>query len=289
MELQDCFNRNPSASLAKKAALSALALDAAKDITSERCIPRGANCSGKIIAKSDFVLCGLMEADAIFKSRRVKVNWKHSEGARMKKGAIVCTLTGNCRAILACERTTINYLMRMSGIATKSATAAKKYGSWKIAATRKISPGLTHSEKHAVQVGGCLTHRLDLSDGMLIKDNHIAAIMKVKKCGKEKAIYFAVKSFGKSSFVEIEISSVLQAIAAAWAGAKAILADNVTPAELKKIAKAARSINKRIIIEASGGITVENAGNYLRAGADFVSTSELTLDAPPANLSLEIE
>ena len=289
MGLQTYFNGNPSDSVARKAALSALALDASKDITSVRCITSGASCSGRIIAKSSFVLCGIVEADAVFRSRKVRVKWKYSEGAKVRKGNAVATVKGNCRSVLACERTALNYLALLSGIATKSANAAKKYGEWKIAATRKTSPLLSDSEKRAVKVGGCLTHRMNLADGILIKDNHIAAIMKLRKCGKEKAIYFAVKSFGKHSFVEIEVSTVSEAISAAWAGAKAILVDNVTPAALKKIAKAARSINHRIIIEASGGITLSNAGRYLRAGADFVSTSELTMKIEPANLSLEID
>ena len=283
------FQRNPSDSLAKKAALRALSLDATKDITSGRCIPGSAKCGGKIVAKSDFVLCGLMEADAIFKSRRVKVNWKQSEGARIRKGKVIAAVSGNCRAMLACERTALDYLSLLSGIATKCSAAAKKYGKRRIAATRKTLPGLSDSEKHAVVLGGCLTHRLNLSDGILVKDNHIAAIMKMKKCGREKAVYFAVKSFGKLSFVEVEVSSVSEAIAAAWAGAGAILVDNATPAKLRNIAKAVRKLKRSIVIEASGGITIANAGAYLRAGADFVSTSELTMKLEPANLSLEID
>ena len=283
------FNRHPSISLARKAALYALKLDAAADITSVRCMPTGASCSGKIIAKSSFTLCGLMEADAVFKSRRVIVNWKYSEGAEVKRGSTVATIKGNCRSILACERTALNYLALLSGIATKSKEASRKYGKWKIAATRKTLPNLSDSEKHAVFVGGCLTHRLDLSDGILVKDNHIAAIMGMKKCGKGKAIEFAVGSFGRSSFVEVEVSSLSEAIAAVKAGAKAILVDNVTPASLRSIAKAVRKLKRGIIIEASGGITLANAGKYLKAGADFVSTSELTMRIEPANLSLELD
>jgi nicotinate-nucleotide pyrophosphorylase (carboxylating) len=148
---------------------------------------------------------------------------------------------------------------------------------------------LSHSEKRAVLLGGCLTHRLDLSDGILVKDNHIAAIMKQARVKKEGAIEIAVGCFGRSEFVEVEVSSVSEALAAAAAGADAILADNVSPAKLRKIAAAVRRADPKIIIEASGGITLENAGAYLKAGADFASTSGLTMKISPANLSLEID
>ena len=220
------FQRNPSASIAKATALQALSCDAAKDITSVKCIPAGKNCSGRIVAKSSFVLCGCLEADAIFRSRRVKVRWEFHEGQRVEKGSAVSFLSGNCRGILSCERTALNYLALLSGIATKSANAARKYGKWKIAATRKTIPLLSSSEKRAVKIGGCLTHRLNLADGILIKDNHIAAIMKMKKIGRERAIQDAVSSFGRSSLIEVEVSSVSEAIAAVKAGANAILADN---------------------------------------------------------------
>lgn len=282
------FSRKASAALAKKTALQALSLDAARDATSDRCIPENAGCGAKIIAKSDFILCGVLEAGAIFESRRVKAKWKFSEGEKVKRGATVCTLSGSCRAILACERSALNYLMLLSGIATRCGKASAAYGRGRISATRKTLPMLTHSEKRAVALGGCLTHRLDLSDGILVKDNHLAAIMKRGKTGRERAIEIAVGCFGLSEFVEVEVSSVSEALAAAAAGADAILADNVSPKKLRKIAAAARKAAPKIIVEASGGITLENAGAYLKAGADFASTSGLTMNVSPANLSLEI-
>jgi len=285
----NAFNRNPSTSAARKAALQALSFDAAKDITSAACVPSGAACTARIIAKSDFVLCGIVEADAVFRSRKVKAGWKFKEGQKVKKGSAVSFLSGNCRAILACERTALNYLSFLSGIATRSSEASKKYGKWKIAATRKVLPNLSDSQKRAVLVGGCLAHRLNLADGILIKDNHMAAIIRMRKCGKGKAIALALSSFPRSSFVEVEVSSVSEAVAAVEAGAKAILADNVSPAALRSIARAARKAKRSIIIEASGGITLAAAGRYLKAGADFVSASELTMKIEPADLSLEID
>ena len=283
------FARRPELALARKAALAALAQDAFRDATSSRCIGIRMHCSGRIVAKSDFVLCGIVEAGAIFAGRKVRAAWKFREGQQVKRGSEVCFVSGRCRDVLACERTALNYLSLLSGIATKADAASKKYGRWKIAATRKTIPLLSHSEKRAVLLGGCLTHRLDLSDGILVKDNHIAAIMREKKVGKEKAIRLALASFGPKEFVEIEVSSVGQAVAASEAGAKAVLVDNVAPPLLEKIAKEARRINRKTIIEASGGISLKNAGKYLKAGADFVSSSELTMKTEPADLSLEID
>src|SRR3989344_3288717 len=131
------FQRNPSAAAARKTALEAFREDAAQDITSQRCIPQNLRCTAKIIAKSDFMLCGVLEADAVFKSRKVNVKWNYREGARVKRGSIVCHLSGSARAILACERIALNYLALLSGIATKSASAAKKYGRGENTATRK--------------------------------------------------------------------------------------------------------------------------------------------------------
>ena len=289
MGWQKKFSPEPSAALAKRTALQALQLDAEKDVTSAGCIPAKLRCSGKIIAKSDFVVCGILEAGAIFRNRGVSARWKLREGQYAKKGAALCSVSGNARDVLACERTALNYLSLLSGIATKSALASRKYGKWKISATRKTLPMLSSSEKRAVRLGGCLTHRPDLSGGILIKDNHISAKMKERGLRRQEAIKEAIESFGGNEFLEVEVSSVSDALAAVEAGAEAILADNASPKRLAAIAEAARKISKKVIVEASGGITLENAGKYLRAGANFASTSELTMNIEPVNLSLEID
>lgn len=283
------FLQEPDRLHAERTALESLWADASHDITSHRTIAPHFRCKGIIMAKSSFVLCGVLEAEAIFRSRLVKADWKYKEGQRVKKGKAVCTLSGNCRAVLSCERTALNYLTLLSGIATKCAAASKKYGKWRVSATRKTLPHLSDSEKRAVKLGGCLTHRMSLGDGILVKDNHLAAIMGERKMKMDQAIRFAAASFERGKFVEIEVSTLPQAIAAAESGAAAILIDNVLPKKLKKIAAAVRKINRKIIIEASGGITLKNAGKYLRAGATFASTSELTMNVEPANLSLEID
>ncbi|HIH30183.1 TPA: carboxylating nicotinate-nucleotide diphosphorylase [Candidatus Micrarchaeota archaeon] len=289
MGWQGNFLQEPNRVEAEKTALQSLWEDASHDITSSRAIPPHLRCSGRIVAKSNFALCGLLEANAIFKSRLVKASWRYKEGQRVKKGRVVCTVAGNCRAVLACERTALNYLSLLSGISTKCAFASKMFGKWKISATRKTLPHLSDSEKRAVKIGGCLTHRMRLGDGILVKDNHIAAIMNDRKVKRAEAVKIAVSSFEKGKFVEIEVSSVRDAVAAAESGAGAILVDNVSPNLLRKIARQARKINRKTVIESSGGISLKNAGKFLRAGATFCSTSELTMRIEPANLSLEID
>jgi len=283
------FARRADDDAAKKAALAALRQDAPRDITTQACLPRNLRCAAKIIAKAPFILCGIVEAGAIFSSRNVDVAWKFPEGQAVKKGQVICSLSGKTSDMLASERTALNYLSLLSGVASKCRKASKRYGRWKISATRKTLPGLSDSEKRAVLLGGCLTHRMSLADGILVKDNHISAICSGKKVARGRAVEIACGCFGHGRFVEVEVSSKEEALAAALCGADALLVDNVTPLVLRKIAGVARKASPKIIIEASGGITLSNAGKYLAAGADFVSTSELTMRIEHADLSLEIE
>jgi nicotinate-nucleotide pyrophosphorylase (carboxylating) len=234
------------------------------------------------------VLCGIVEAEAIFKSKKIYCRWEKREGQSVMPGEIVCTLYGNARAILACERTALNFLSILCGIATQAKKASERFGRWKIAATRKTLPFLAHSQKRAVLLGGCLTHRMSLAGKVLVKDNHLALIKSIYGVDEERAVEIACNSFPRRQPVQVEVSSKKAAAAAARFGASAILVDNVSPSKLSAIAKAARLENPEIIVEASGGITLENAGKYLEAGADFCSTSKLTLGFEPADLSLEI-
>ncbi|MCX8196853.1 MAG: carboxylating nicotinate-nucleotide diphosphorylase [Candidatus Micrarchaeota archaeon] len=288
MEVIAKFSKKPSVAAAKKAACRALHEDAKKDPTS-RCIPPNAQCSAKIIAKSSLLLCGKLEAEEIFKAKKIKCNWNFDEGQHVPKGSTICLLEGGCRAILAAERSALNFLIVLSGIASFCNRLSEKYGKWRVAATRKTYPGLANSCKRAVSVGGCLTHRISLGDGILIKDNHLAAIAAQDGCTKAEAIKKALSGFSRKEFVQVEVSSMQEALAAVKSGAKAILVDNLPVLQFRKIARAARKENPAIVIEASGRITMQNAGRYLKAGADFVSMSSTVLGTPPADLSLEIE
>ena len=269
--------------------MQALWRDSQHDETSVRCIPQAMHCSGRIVAKSSFVLCGALEAEAIFKSRLVSTRWHFREGQEVKKGSTVCTISGNCRSALACERTALNYLSLLSGIATKCTNASKKYGKWRVSATRKTLPGLSDSEKRAVLIGGCLTHRMALSDGILVKDNHISALMKGRGIIREAAIRSAAGSFEDGP---VRGDRSLNASRSGCRGriqGRCAAGGQCFAARAQEIAKAAKKINRKIIIEASGGITLKNAGKYLGAGASYVSTSELTMGIEPADLSLEID
>ncbi len=294
MEKLSLFKRNPCSSrqLCGQRALLALSDDARTDITSSACIGKQNACA-LIRAKQAGVVCGILEADAAL-SPSLRVKWRVKEGAKVRKGSVIAELEGSVREILRRERTALNYLCILSGIATESARLAKKFNG-RIASLRKTHPCLSASEKRAVAVGGCLVHRLSLSDGYLIKNNHISAIAGAAKVSRQEAIGIAVdgcllhrKRAGSKYFIEVEVQSEKEAIAAAWTTADAILIDNGRLPQFRKIVRAIRKINKGALIEASGGITPENAGAYLKAGADFCSTSHLTMRARLLDINLEL-
>lgn len=275
--------------------------DGARDITSEACLAKGKTraAGGKrlavavIEAQCGGVVCGLLEAAAVFAPLKTRPLVK--EGNAVRKGTALMEIEGDAAEILRRERVALNYLQVFSGIATETRKWTKKYPG-KIASLRKVHPGLALSEKRAVQVAGGMAHRISLADGYLVKGNHLRAIMREKKAGREKAAAIAAerclrhkRKHGLPYLVEIEVESLGGAQAAVKAGAEAILVDNQTPAALKKIAQEVRKINKRILIEASGGIREKNAGEYLAAGADFVSTSALTFGSRPLKMHLVLK
>jgi len=276
--------------VSREIALSALSLDAKKDITSQACIRNG-KAKAFIIAQEKGVISGLSEALAVLSPLKTKVLVK--EGQTVKKGSILIEIEGSILEILKRERTALNYLQILSGIATETNKLVKKHGK-RIASLRKSHPLLSLSEKRAVEAGGGFSHRLSLSDGYLIKNNHISAIAKEKNCKSrahavEIAIQRALSARGnKRAFVEVEVESVPEAKSAAKTSVDAILIDNQTIANAKKTVSAVRSVNKKVIIEASGGITPKNISSYLKTGCDFVSMSHLALKSRPLNLHLVV-
>lgn len=268
----------PSLDVCKKAALNALISDGKKDITSNF-IPKNYYCKAYILAKSNFYLCGMIEAKEIFKKRNIKTLWKFKEGDYVKKGQKICFLEGNAREILRCERTALNFLSILSGITTKSKKISEKYGKYKVAATRKTHPLLAACEKRAVMIGGCLSHRITLADRILVKDNHLAILRKLKKNPFDLL---------KNKQAEIEVSNIRDAKLVAIQKFYAILLDNLPIKKFRKIVRVIRKLNKEIIIEASGRIKENEINKYLKAGANIVSTSSLILNSKPADISLEI-
>jgi nicotinate-nucleotide pyrophosphorylase (carboxylating) len=287
-------------------ALEALGDDVdAGDITSNSTV-RKQTVDAIVKSKSKCILCGLVEAEAIMKKGKIKIKKLKKEGDKLKKGTIIMKMKGDIKEILKRERTCINYLQRLSGIATQTYELCSKYPG-KVSSLRKVAPGLLFSEKRAVEIGGGFTHRTNLSDGFLIKDNHIASVIveqfggKFTEKNKVKGIWECLyrakkyrKKIGKKWPIEVEVESMTQALAAVEyfkinQVPDMILLDNFKPKELKKVVKKIRKeIGKKILLEASGGIKPGNIKKFLDTGVDLISTSYLTLGAPPADISLDI-
>lgn len=291
----------------KQRALLALDDDVGRGDITTNAIMRdtGARTRAFIRAKEEGVFCGVLEARAVLNG--LKLFWRKKEGARVKRGEVVLVVEGDVREILRRCRIALNYLQSLSGIATKTSRLVEKFGS-RICSLRKTHPCLQFSEKRAVQVGGGFTHRLNLADGFLIKDSHIAAVAmelfgKQKKYAEKQKIAAIREAImrcveyrrSRVSFpIEVEVESLAQALAAVEAKKKtgapdAILLDNQTPKQIQKIVRAVRRIDNTILIEASGGINEKNIPAFLRAGVDVVSMSELTLHAKPLDFNLVVE
>ncbi len=238
--------------------------------------------SARIVCKEDGVLAGLEEACEIFAYFYVDIDEMRADGDRVKKGDVVLELTGSAPDILRAERLALNFLGRMSGIATLTAQCAARAGGARVAATRKTTPGFRKFEKKAVKLGGGDTHRYDLSSAVMIKDNHIAVM------GIEGAVAAAKKAASFTKKTEVEVESVADAIKAAKLGVDIIMFDNMKPDKIAEGVKKVKKIDERIIIEASGGITIDNIGEYARAGVDVISLGALTRDAKWLDFSLDM-
>ncbi|MFH1750873.1 MAG: hypothetical protein ABH863_04295 [Candidatus Micrarchaeota archaeon] len=294
MGKEKIFARDLSGSEAQmgKRALLALEDDSKSDITTKALELKG-RAKAAIVAEEQGILCGLVEAMAA--RGKLQCTCSLKEGDNFAKGSEILLLSGDIKEILRRERTMLNYLQLLSGIATQTRSLAERVGRGNVAAIRKNHPLLALSEKRAVQVGGGLAHRLNLSDGYLIKNTHLEWLRERGKMRSEEAVKYAVekaichrKKTKKHYFVEVEVTGMDEALAAAITGADAILVDNQTPRRFAHIALSIRKINKNILIEASGGITPENAQDYLKAGADFVSLSHLVMRSRPIGMHLKL-
>jgi nicotinate-nucleotide pyrophosphorylase (carboxylating) len=257
------------------------------DLTSELLVPPRRQATGKIIAKERCVLAGLLEASSVFDELGAKATAVVEEGATAGKDDVVLTVAGSARAILSGERLALNFLMRMSGIATLTndllLRCEKVNPEVRIAATRKTTPGFRQFEKRAVSVGGGDTHRFGLDDAILIKDNHIAIAG-----GIREALRSARRTASFTKKIEIEVESVKDALVAVEEGADIIMLDNFTPEEGEKVAREVRAANPLIVIEVSGGIKPENIEAYA-AFADIISLGWLTHSVRSIDFSMEIE
>ncbi len=268
-------------------ALVALALEedlGRGDVTSEAIFRATEVSSGTIVAKEPLVVAGMVVAAAVFArvDRQTSVLPKLTDGAQADKGAVVAVVEGRTRGLLSAERTALNFLQRLSGVATltKRFVDAVAGTRARIVDTRKTTPGWRLLDKEAVRAGGGGNHRVDLAAGVLIKDNHVAA------CGSVKAAVERARARAPHSLrIEVEVTSMAQIEEALAAGADIVLLDNFEPAT---VAQAVKQIAGRALVEVSGGITLDTVRAFAEAGPDLISVGALTHSARAVDLSLEL-
>ena len=275
----------------------ALAEDIGKgDITTRILFPGAKKVKAIILAKEKGVIAGLPIAKLVFKSIDKKIAFIPllKEGEETKRNQIVAKITGNCKTILAGERTALNFLAHLSGIATLTARFVEQTKSYnvKIMDTRKTTPGLRLLEKYAVKVGGGKNHRFGLYAAILIKDNHLKVqSSQLKPQSKIKAIKEVLrlaKRKAKKMKVEVEVENYQEARAAITSGADIIMLDNISPKMIKKIIKSAENLPKRPTFEVSGGINLKNINRFASLEIDRISIGALTHSAPALDLGLDI-
>lgn len=261
-----------------------------EDITTNALIDSKQKAEAQVVCKENAVVAGIEEALVLLKLAGCQGTAAVRDGFRVKAETMILSARGPARALLTVERTLLNILAHMSGVATATAdlvSIAKREsrGNVRIACTRKTLPGLRYFEKRAVELGGGDTHRLRLDDAVLIKDNHLELAGSVGACvrkAKERV------SFTKK--VEVEVTTADQAIEAAQAGADIVLLDNMTPKEVRSSATllVSKGLRNRVLVEASGGIRKENLASYAKTGVDVISVGAITHSAPAIDMSLEI-
>ena len=254
-----------------------------EDVSTNAVMPTATKGTVDLIAKEDGVIAGLDIYARVFTilDEKTEIDFYCKDGDEVKKGELMATVTGDIRVLLSGERVALNYLQRMSGIATYTRQVAKLLEGSKVTLldTRKTTPNCRVFEKYAVRVGGGCNHRYNLSDGVLLKDNHIGAAGSVAKAVQMAKAYapFVRK-------IEIEVETLEQVKEAVEAGADIIMLDNMTPEVMKQ---AVELINGRAQTECSGNITKENIQKIREIGVDFVSSGALTHSAPILDISMK--
>jgi nicotinate-nucleotide pyrophosphorylase (carboxylating) len=258
------------------------------DVTATAVIPAGLVVEVEVIAKEDGVAAGIEEATVLAEYLDLKVKANVVDGQKIRNKQVLLQISGDAQTILTVERTMLNLVSRMSGIATKTRTLSeqlvKANAKAKIAATRKSAPGLLYFDKKAVAIGGGDPHRLHLDDMFLIKDNHLAIVGSVEAAVKKAK---AKASFSKK--IEVEVTKAEDAIKAAKAGADIIMLDNFSPQQAKAAGEALQKAGfGDVLLEVSGKITSENLLEYAKAQVDIISMGELTHSVRALDVSLEI-
>lgn len=254
----------------------------AGDVTSEACVPPGKMARGRFLARQPQVLAGLDLLAAIYAQRGgvEELSVLKRDGDRAADNEVIATVRGRARTLLECERVSLNFLQRLSGIATLARAFSDEVAGTKcrILDTRKTTPGLRRLEKMAAAAGGVRNHRMGLWDAILIKNNHIAA------AGGVRAALDRARASGLPIEIEVRTRPELDE-ALAW-GVTSLLLDNLVPAEA---AEWVRIVAGRATVELSGGITLENVRVYAETGADFISSGAITHSAPATDISFRLE
>ena len=256
----------------------------AGDISTTATVDKKAEGSAEIIVKEGLIVAGILIAEAVFKTVDAGIAFKAfvKDGESVKKGKTIARISGRLSSLLAGERVALNFLQRLSGIATlTSCFVAKVKGCRaKILDTRKTTPGLRILEKYAIRMGGGFNHRFGLCDGILIKDNHIAAVGSIME-----AVLRARENIPHNMLIEVEAKNLDEVRGAILAGADVIMLDNMKPAVMKQ---AVKIIGKKALIEASGGVNLQNVRVIAKTGVDFISIGALTHSARAVDISMEV-
>lgn len=254
------------------------------DITTKATVEAHKEGEADIVAKEDIIVAGILVAEAVFRTVDEKLVFKAgvNDGDNVKKGKTLATVSGKISSILTAERVALNFLQRLSGVATLTRQYVDKVKGFKIKIldTRKTTPGLRILEKYAVRMGGGFNHRFGLCDAVLIKDNHIAAVGSI-----QEAIFRARENAPKDMLIEVETTNLDEVKEAVIAGADVIMLDNMKPSLMKK---AVKIVGKTVLVEASGGVTLKNVRAIAETGVDFISVGALTHSARAVDISLEV-
>jgi nicotinate-nucleotide pyrophosphorylase (carboxylating) len=250
-------------------------------------VPEGARCRARVITREAAVLCGTAWVDAVFRrlDRRLKVQWHAADGDTVEPDRLLFELEGAARPLLTGERTALNFLQTLSG----TATAARRYvdtiagTGCTLLDTRKTLPGLRLAQKYAVRCGGGRNHRIGLYDGILVKENHIAA------AGGIGSAVRAAREIAPEVPVEVEVETLEELAEAFAAGADMALLDEFTTVQLREAVRRNRQLDRPLRLEASGGIDLQNLREIAETGVDFISIGSITKHVKAVDLSMRME
>ena len=281
----------PDPEAVRRVVRAALAEDRARhDVTTRATVPPGQRGRGAFLVKRRGVLCGLGAVREVFAQLDpgLALTALAADGEALEAGAIAAEVEGPLAPMLSGERVALNLLQRLSGVATLARAfveCAAEGGSAAVTDTRKTTPGLRELERYAVRAGGARNHRDTLADGVLIKDNHLAAARR-RGVGLEALVAAARRAAPHTQRIEVEAADEDAALRAIAAGADAVLLDNMPPAEMARVAAA---VGGRALLEASGGVTLDTVREVAAAGVHLISVGALTHSAPALDISLEVD